>query len=190
MRPRQKRSASKSKKSSFDGYLHDRDGKLVMRVMAVLCSAMTILCMILVLIEPMAIYFFHLPLGLWLGVVGGYWVTPDADHMGTTHEEYRAMRRLGFFGSLLVAWMTPYAYTFAHRSKGSHSIWPGTPIRFLWATLILFIACAAVAIWIDPLLVLWYPIMLIGWSIQDIFHYKRDGLGFLGLRKRRTPRKV
>jgi hypothetical protein len=113
--------------------------------------------------------------------------------MGTTHEEYRAMRKMGFAGSLLVAWMTPYAYTFPHRGMKSHSICPGTPIRFLWATFPLFLMVIAAVIYFGLpgfLYVIWYPVMLIGWSIQDMFHYKRDGLGYLGLKKRRIPRKA
>jgi uncharacterized metal-binding protein len=190
MRLRRGRSASKSKRSSFDGYLHDRDGRWVIRALSPLCLIALIVCLVAIPFFPVLVYFLHLPIGLWLGLLGGYWVTPDADHMGTTHEEYRAMRKLGFLGSLLVAWMIPYAYTFSHRSRKSHSIWPGTPIRFLWATLPLFLISAAVAIWLGPAYVIWYPIMLIGWSIQDIFHYKRDGLGYLGLKKRRIPRRA
>lgn len=180
---RQRRNRPISKSASFDGRLHEKDARSVLRAMVALCLILAPLA----LVSPGLIY---IPIGLSLGSFGGYMVTPDADHMGTTHEEYKAMRKFGFLGSLLVAWMTPYAYTFRHRSKMSHSIWPGTPIRFLWATLPLLLVAIALMIWAGPIHAAWYPIMLVSWSLQDIFHYKRDGLGYLGLRKRRIPRKA
>ena len=69
----------------------------------------------LLLVEPV----------IWIGYLVGYFiigrfVSPDLDHKNFTSDEYRMMRELKFFGSLLAAIFQPYGYLFKHRSFLSH----------------------------------------------------------------------
>lgn len=63
------------------------------------------------------------------------YIDPDADLLGITSSEWRAMRDLGVLGFLIVWWMMPYAYIMkwfgGHRGI-SHIHIVGTLTRVLW----------------------------------------------------------
>lgn len=166
---------------SFDGYLHEGDAEKVIKFIGPI--ALAIAFMTIVWREA-----WQVGLGLYLGSLCGYAITPDADHKAMTREEYRAMKKWGFLGSLLVAYMTPYAYIFPHRSKWSHSLIPGTLLRILYVALpLLFLAIAVWTVYgIKIPISVGYVSFVIGWMIQDAFHYKRDKLGIFGMNRRRV----
>ena len=81
----------------------------------------------LLLVEPL----------VGVGCVFGYfilgrYITPDLDHRNFTSDEYRMMRELKFFGSLLAGLFQPYGYLFKHRSFLSHFPFISTLIRLIW----------------------------------------------------------
>ncbi len=165
----------------FDGHLHEKDAKRVLRVVLPL----SILIAIGTIVWRDA---WQVGLGLYLGALCGYVITPDADHRAMTREEYRAMKKWGVFGAVLVGYMMPYAYLFPHRSRWSHSIFPGTVLRILYVTWWLIGLILLLRFQLD-LKVLWIPFyssFIFGWSLQDAFHYRRDNLGFLGMVRRRV----
>lgn len=168
----------------FDGHLHEKDARLVLKIIGPF--ALAILLVTIIWRDA-----WQVGLGLYLGALCGYAITPDADHMAMTREEYRAMKKWGILGAILVGYMTPYAYLFHHRSRWSHSLFPGTLIRILyvtwWAILLAVLAQPKFNLTIP-----WIPFcssMIFGWCLQDAFHYRRDDLGFLGINRRRV-RKV
>jgi uncharacterized metal-binding protein len=165
----------------YDGHLHEKDARRVIRVfvpLSVLIAASF----------PVWREAWQVALGLFLGVLCGYAITPDADHKAMTREEYRAMKKWGILGAFLVAYMTPYAYLFPHRSKWSHSLIPGTILRILYVLLPLVILAVVLLIAYNvkvPLSV-GYIAFVVGWMVQDAFHYKRDKLGLFGMIRRRV----
>jgi uncharacterized metal-binding protein len=187
MRIKQERRESKSRNTSYDGVLHEQDGQRVLYVLGILCLIVSPILFIHIEALPVLV-------GIACGALGGYFVTPDADHMSATREEYRLIRRFGVLGAAMMGYLTIYAVMFRHRSKGSHSIFPGTPFRVLfitWPTL--FVPIFAIVNKYNSTLViftLWYIAIFVGWAIQDMFHYKRDNLGWLGMKNRRIPRKA
>lgn len=166
---------------SFDGYLHERDGKRVLRVVLPLS-------VIIALVTIVWRDAWQVAIGLYLGALCGYAITPDADHTAMTREEYRAMRKWKVFGAVLVGYMTPYAYLVPHRSRLSHSIFPGTLLRILYVTwwLLGIILFLRFRFDLKILGIPFFASFCFGWSLQDIFHYHRDDLGFLGMRRRRV----
>jgi uncharacterized metal-binding protein len=181
---------------SYDGWLHEKDAIRIGRFFSVL----SLLLFVLATITGRDLLW-HLGLGFLLGSWAGYWVTPDIDHQGSTREEYRAMRT--FIGALWVAYMIPYSFWFSHRSKWSHSIY-GTFIRILWvlfslpivifvfgAILLFLTGSESLNAWLTgawkflrmiPLS--WGTVaFLSAWAIQDMQHYKRDRLGYFGLKR-------
>ncbi len=167
----------------FDGHLHEKDAKRVLRVVGPL--ALAIALMTIAWRDA-----WQVGLGLYLGALCGYAITPDADHRTMTREEYRAMRKWGLLGAILVGYMTPYAFLFPHRSRWSHSMIPGTLIRILYVTWWLIVLTVLIRLKFN-LNTLWMPFyfsMIFGWCLQDAFHYKRDDLGFLGINRRRVHR--
>lgn len=165
----------------FDGHLHEKDAKRVLRVVGPLALAILLLTIVW---RPA----WQVAIGLYLGSLLGFAITPDADHKAMTREEYRAMKRWGILGALLVAYMTPYAYIFPHRSRWSHSLIPGTMLRILYVMLLPLCLVITVCLITDlefPLSI-GYVALCAGWMIQDAFHYKRDKLGFFGMNRRRV----
>jgi len=167
----------------FDGWLHDKQAKRVLKLLGIASLGAI----------PLMPYWFPDAIWLSLGLLGGawmgWWLTPDIDLPSTTHEEYRAMHA-GFIGALWVAAWTPYAFLVPHRSIYSHSI-IGTAIRYA------MLLVATFALWAIASLVLGlynihldYPwsvahvSFFVGLAIQDSFHYMLDGLGPLGLLRR------
>lgn len=165
----------------FDGHLHEKDSRRALRVIGPLALAIALVTIVWRDAWQVA-------LGLYLGALCGFAITPDADHRAMTREEYRAMKRWGFLGAILVGYMTPYAYMFPHRSRWSHSLFPGTILRILYVTWLMIGMIIFVRLNFD-LTILWLPFyssFIFGWSIQDILHYKRDNLGFFGMNRRRV----
>lgn len=169
--------------AGFDGHIHERQAKVVIVFFAIY----SILFLGIYLVAP-GKWIWQVSLGMIVGAVGAWAITPDSDHLNMTHEEYRAIKKWGVFGALLVAYMTPYAAIFPHRSMWSHSI-VGSLIRIAWVMLV----PAGIYCWIvvaSPKLDLYwswgYVSFVIVWCIQDCRHYKQDNLGWLGLRKRRV----
>lgn len=168
---------------SFDGHLHEKDARRIIRIMTVPYLSVAI-----------ATLFWRdawlCSIGLLIGMWGGYAITPDADHTAMTREEYRAMKHWGLPGAILVAYMMPYAYIFPHRSRWSHSIFPGTLIRIAYVSVIPTLLLIALLNWIDiGMFPYWlYGGLIIAWSIQDMFHYIRDEIGPLGTNRKRKVR--
>jgi len=155
-----------SRASSFDGKEHSRDGKVVIIVITTVAV-------------PLAIFVnLELGLGLLAGAFAGWWLTPDIDHRGKTHEEYRAEKKLGVLGLLWVAYWSFYAFFIPHRSSLSHG-WLGTIGRFLYLMVPVWLVVWAVFFAVgEPFTFPWLfnGAMLGAWFIQDVFHYVRDGL--------------
>lgn len=114
-------------------------------------------------------------LGFWVGyMIIARYIDPDLDHRNMTQTEYRAMRELGFVGSLLVAYFMPYGYLLPHRSFMSHSPLISTVIRFIYLFWWLFL----LIYWVD-LTVLINNMMLfvgmyLGLSLADLIHIVLD----------------
>lgn len=139
-----------------------------------------IMVLLTVLAFPLVFLGWEVAVGLIAGAFIGWWLTPDIDHMGTTHEEYRARRKLGVLGGIWVGYWQPYAQV-AHRSLFGHS-WVGTLARaaYLFGPTLFLIWVATR--WIPP----WswgYVSGLAAWLIQDSAHYYADGLGITGLKR-------
>jgi len=167
----------------FDGHLHEKDARFVVKAFTPFCVAI----LIATILWRDA---WQVALGLYLGILCGYAITPDADHLAMTREEYRAMKKWGILGAMLVGYMTPYAYIFPHRSRWSHSMIPGTLLRILYVTfpIIGLILLLHFNFNFTILRTPFYFSMIFGWCLQDAFHYKRDDLGFLGINRRRVRR--
>lgn len=167
----------------FDGWLHERDS---LRFAVPLTIAM-LLSIPVVFVWP---GWLPIAIGSIAGAWLGWWLTPDIDNMGTTREEYRAIKKAKMFGVFWVAAWTPYAYLIKHRSILSHSI-IGTVIRF---SILLLIVLGIWWIIIDLLFTEWIPFpwnwgilaCFCTYAIQDMQHYVQDGLGILGLKRRRV----
>jgi len=167
----------------FDGHLHERDSKIAIRITIPL--AIFVACFSVVWIGLLQI-----AIGMIIGSFSGFAVTPDADHLAMTREEYRAMKRWGLFGVLLVAYMTPYAYLIPHRSKLSHTIFPGTLIRMAYMSIIPTLLIIVSMKWlnIDTFPYWLYIGLFFGWAAQDSLHYIRDGIGPFGTDRKRRVR--
>ena len=172
----------------YDGWKHE---KIALRVR-------WIVMFISIALLPLTFFWkdaVQVSIGLVFGSVMGWWVTPDIDHLSTTREEYRAIKKLGFLGALWVAYMTPYAYIFPHRSIWSHSI-IGTVVRIVYISFlpigVFILVCNKISEYtnlLESVTFADYYIILIsifvGWFVQDMMHYLVDGIGPLGLKKRR-----
>jgi uncharacterized metal-binding protein len=165
-------------RNAFDGREHER------RALAVL-AALLPACIGLFVAMPDSILMAELVVGLLLGGVCGWWITPDIDHRWMTMEEYRALRLDALLGRLWILAWRPYSLLFGHRSRWTHS-WRGTLLR----ALPFMLGIAGFWMFVRYELVLtsrilspFYLGFLGGWLIQDMVHYHHDGLGWRGVEK-------
>lgn len=147
----------------------------------------------LTLVSGGAAFYYH---PLFTGGVVGSWLgflaTPDLDHHYITECEKRIERFNPLLGKLWRIYWWPYMKIISHRSYYSHS-WPvGTLIRFVYLLWFPLAYSAYYLAQVEPAylvywFVFWFNVFL-SWSIQDIRHYKTDGLPWYGKRKTKRRR--
>ena len=132
-----------------------------------------------------------------LGYLLGNWIDPDLDEIAYTDQEARMTHQIPILGDFLVAWFSIYAAYVArlakllhmsrplsgvHRSKLTHSIFPGTFTRIVWLNLFFFLLISGLESvfkftfpyrvdWLIPYFVGQY----IGLGFADLIHIILDG---------------
>jgi len=119
----------------------------------------------------------QMAIGLALGGLGGFLITPDIDHFKRTHEEYRVYWHLGpLAGKLWQAYWSPYSIFIPHRHWISHLPGVGTAIRILYLGIPLWVSVYLLEVEI-PAWDMGYVAAFAAWTAQDFFHWVFDGFG-------------
>lgn len=103
--------------------------------------------------------------------------TPDVD-INT-----RSSRKGPWYRRLWVLWWKPYARMVSHRSKWSHSLFWGLPLRFIWGPMFFLWALMLLpgpqATFTAKALITWWPWVLTGCVVADTVHMLKDGYGLV-----------
>ena len=99
--------------------------------------------------------------------------TPDMD------VNSRSARRGPWYRRLWVLWWKPYALAVGHRSRWSHSLVFGLPMRIVFGPLLfLLLPLAFEGPWTEPVALFysqWWPWVLLGCAGADTLHMVKDG---------------
>lgn len=106
-------------------------------------------------------------LGICLGTLVGWLITPDIDHHAITEEERRLIKHFGIFEHAWRLYWMPYEKLFKHRGM-SHTPVIGTLTRAIY-----FPTPAMLAGYLDWNLLVG---LLAGWVAQDLIHILGDAL--------------
>ncbi len=140
------------------------------------------------------------PLFILYNFVFCEFLDPDADQISLTKAEGDTLRtskqyRMGLVGAIWVAYGIIYAYFSGlfggHRSRFSHSIFPGTVTRMMWANIPVFymvynigvltlpphynIQETFLALYMDTWLLPYLSTQFVAWAIGDGIHLWKDG---------------
>lgn len=159
-----------------DGYFHE----LAALVTFGITTAVAIVCAL--------IGHYVVSLGLIFGSIDGLFIDPDLDQRTATRAENRMYRISKVLGMLFHMYFVPYSLL-PHRNiltHGSYGLFGwiamvliATPLRILYSFWWVFLLGALAEpvgqwlLWIPPL---FWGGMYIGWAVQDVVHWWKDGM--------------
>ena len=123
--------------------------------------------------------------------LGGRYIGPDLDLVGTSQDDSRMVKELWIFGSIFYLYWTAYALLMSAIAKttkaskgalGAHRVWfthsfLGTLIRIVWANIPLVLFCKGLHIEIPKEIMIEYILAnVIAFTYSDAIHYYHDGM--------------